>query len=110
MKPWRLAAVLKSQCGKGPRSLEKGLSGFDEQMMGGNKDEIPDADTMRSYLSKPTPQRILYVAQAMRNGMSIDDIFTITKYDPWFLGRIKHIVDTEDAIKKGGLPTAAKAG
>lgn len=92
---------------KALRSLEKGLTGFDDQPIG-TAGETPDADQIRAVLSKPTPQRILFIAQAMRHGMSIDDIHAITKFDPWFLGRIKNIVDTETSIKSKGLPTTGE--
>ncbi len=90
---------------KALRSLEKGVSGFDPLPIAGvhNGDE-PHPDQIRAALSKPTPQRILYVAQAMRYGFTVEQIHEITKYDPWFLERIKHIVDTEKQIEKDGLP------
>ncbi len=87
---------------KALRSLEKGLSGFDEMKIG--QGEEPEQDEIRAALAKATPQRILYIAQAMRYGMSLDDIHAITKFDPWFLERIKHIVDTESSVKEHGLP------
>jgi len=87
---------------KALRSLEKGLSGFDEIKIG--NDENPHPDDIRAALSRPTPQRILYVAQAFRHGFSIEEIHSICKFDPWFLERIKNIVDTENRIKISGLP------
>jgi carbamoyl-phosphate synthase large subunit len=65
---------------KALRSLEKGLTGFDDQPIGA-AGETPDTDQIRAALSKPTPQRILFIAQALRHGMSIEDIHAITKYD-----------------------------
>lgn len=95
---------------KALRSLEKGLSGFDDMVIGNPTSQKPEphADDIRAALSKATPQRLLYVAQAFRHGLSIHDIHAITKYDPWFLERIKHIVDTEQTIKQSGLPTNAE--
>ncbi|MDY0029924.1 MAG: carbamoyl-phosphate synthase large subunit [Pseudobdellovibrionaceae bacterium] len=87
---------------KALRSLEKGLTGFDDMMIGGT--DTPHPDQIRAALAKPTPQRLLYVAQAIRIGMSLDDIYAITKYDKWYLERIKHIVDTENDVKTHGLP------
>ena len=91
---------------KALRSLEKGLTGFDDQPIGNG--DTPEPDQIRAALSKPTPQRILYIAQAFRYGMSLADIHDITKYDPWFLGRIERIVQTENTVKKGGLPTTGE--
>jgi carbamoyl-phosphate synthase large subunit len=91
---------------KALRSLEKGLSGFDDVSLSPtNINTPPHIDQIRAALAIPTPQRILYVAQAMRHGMSVADIYSLCKYDPWFLERIKHIVDTEDKIRKSGLPS-----
>ncbi len=89
---------------KALRSLEKGLTGFDEILIGGS--DTPEPDQIRAALAKATPQRILYIAQAIRLGMSLDDIYAITKFDKWFLGRIAHIVDTEKSVKEHGLPVS----
>ena len=96
---------------KALRSLEKGVSGFDEIHIGTatNNHPEPHPDQIRAALSKPTPQRILYVAQAFRHGFSVEDVHAITKYDPWYLERIYHIVETEKQIKRDGLPTDAQS-
>ncbi|MCM2343024.1 MAG: carbamoyl-phosphate synthase large subunit [Alphaproteobacteria bacterium] len=88
---------------KALRSLEKGLTGFDEIKIGDDGKE-PHPDQIRAALARPTPQRILYVAQALRHGFSIEDIHNICKYDRWFLERIKNITDAEARIKAQGLP------
>jgi len=93
---------------KALRSLEKGLGGFDEIQIGVGRDGNPDPDQMRAALYRPTPQRILYVAQAFRHGLSIEEIHAATKIDPWFLGRIKNIVDTEAEVTAQGLPVNAQ--
>lgn len=95
---------------KALRSMEEGLTGFDEIKIGDGdlSAEGPHPDQIRAALSKPTPRRILYVAQAMRHGMSIDDIHEACKIDKWFLERIKNIVDTEKSIKDNGLPVDAQ--
>ena len=87
---------------KALRSLEKGLSGFDEILIGGS--ETPEPDQIRAALAKATPQRILYIAQAIRLGLSLEDVHAITKFDPWYLGRIAHIIETEKSVKDNGLP------
>ena len=90
---------------KALRSLEVNLTGFDEiKIPGVVAGEEPDVEQLRAHLSKPTPQRILYVAQAMRHGMSVEDIYNVTKIDTWFLDRIKRIVDAEATVKVTGLP------
>ncbi len=84
-------------------SMEEGLNGFNEMKIGDGVN--PDADQLRAAISKPTPRRLLYVAQAMRHGMSIDDIYNACKIDKWFLGRIQNIIKTEERIRENGLPT-----
>ncbi|WP_374626788.1 carbamoyl-phosphate synthase large subunit, partial [Devosia sp.] len=59
-------------------------------------------------VSTPTPQRLLHVAEAMRLGFGIEDIFDASKIDPWFLEQIKGIVDTERKIREYGLPADAQ--
>lgn len=95
---------------KALRSLEKGLSGFDDMVLGSKiaGTEHPHPDQIRAALSKATPQRILYIAQAFRHGFSVALVQEITKYDPWFLERIHHIVTTEQQIKQNGLPNTAE--
>ncbi|MAZ75758.1 MAG: carbamoyl phosphate synthase large subunit [Micavibrio sp.] len=91
---------------KALRSLEDGLTGFDDVKIGdgSTKDGEPHVDQIRAALSIPTPQRILYVAQAMRHGMSLEDIHSACKIDMWFLERIKNITDKEAEIIENGLP------
>ena len=91
---------------KALRSMEEDLNGFSEMKIGdaGLTTSGPHPDQIRAALSQPTPRRLLYVAQAMRHGMSIEDIHDACKIDKWFLARIKNIVDTEENIKTNGLP------
>ncbi len=82
-------------------SLETGLSGFDDIVIEG----APDKSALTSALSRQTPDRLRVIAQAMRHGMSNDDIHSITAFDPWFLARIREIVEAEEAVRTDGLPT-----
>ena len=50
------------------------------------------------------PNRLLLIAQAMREGISLEEINQITKYDPWFLEQIEAVIKVEERIKKIGLP------
>ena len=86
-------------------SLETGLSGFDEIAIEG----APDAAAITQALSKQTPDRIRVIAQAMRHGFSDDQINAITCFDPWFLARIREIIDIEADIRRDGLPVTAPA-
>ncbi|MGH1456883.1 MAG: carbamoyl-phosphate synthase large subunit [Alphaproteobacteria bacterium] len=91
---------------KAMRSLEKGLTGLAPIYIGGANDDDPDAqkDALRAAIAKPTPQRILFIAQAFRHGMSLKEIQTISKFDPWFLERIENIINMEKHIIENGLP------
>ncbi|MZR12328.1 carbamoyl-phosphate synthase large subunit [Maritimibacter sp. DP07] len=81
-------------------SMESGLTGFDEVEIEG----APDRAAVIAALSKKTPDRMRTIAQAMRHGLSDDDIFGVTQFDPWFLARIREIVEAEDRVRHDGLP------
>ena len=86
---------------KALRSLETGLTGLDEIAMSDDKTAI------RAALAKATPDRLRVAAQAMRFGFPLDEIQKITGYDPWFLGEIDALIQTEDVVRKNGLPKDA---
>ncbi len=81
-------------------SLETGLSGFDEIEIPG----APDKAAVIKALSQQTPDRIRIITQAMRLGLSDDEIQAATSFDPWFLARFREIIDAEAEIRKNGLP------
>ncbi|WP_127090018.1 carbamoyl-phosphate synthase large subunit [Aquabacter cavernae] len=93
---------------KALRSLETGLSGLDDVEIGGIGSG-DDKNAIRAALGTPTPERLLYVAQAMRLGMSDAEIHTACKIDPWFLAQIRGIVEIEAKVKRFGLPTTTGA-
>ncbi|MGB1264579.1 MAG: carbamoyl-phosphate synthase large subunit [Nereida ignava] len=82
-------------------SMESGLTGFDEIKIEG----APEKSAVVKALAKQTPDRIRVIAQAMREGLSDDEIHAATAFDPWFLARIREIIDAEADIRKNGLPT-----
>ena len=86
---------------KALRGLETGLSGFDEieALVGASHEEI------EAELSRATPDRLRVAAQALREGMSVERIHAIAKFEPWFLRQIEEIVQTEAKVRAGGLPT-----
>jgi carbamoyl-phosphate synthase large subunit len=88
---------------KALRALETGLIGFDgvKELYGAPRLEIEAA------LARATPERLLVAAQAMREGFTVAEIHAITRYDPWFLERIREIVEAEDEICRNGLPIDA---
>jgi carbamoyl-phosphate synthase large subunit len=90
---------------KGLRSLETGLSGLDEIAAPGDG----TADAFRAALSTPRPDRLLIAAQALRAGVSAEDIHAACKFDPWYLAQMQLIIDAENEVKKNGLPREAFA-
>ena len=93
---------------KALRSLEVGLTGLDEIAIEGlGKDESEDRAAIRAALGSPTPDRLLKIAQAMRHGLSDEQIFEACKIDPWFLAQVRGIVDMEREIRAKGLPASA---
>jgi len=89
---------------KALRGLETGLIGLDgvRDLYGAPKAQIEAA------LAVPGPDRLLVAAQALREGLSVEEIHAITRYDPWFLERIAEIVEAEEAICRDGLPGDAQ--
>ncbi len=86
-------------------SLETGLTGFDEIAIPG----APDRAAILKALSERTPDRMRLIAQAMRHGLTDDEIQHATAFDPWFLARIREIIEQEAIIRHDGLPTQADA-
>ncbi|WP_332700635.1 carbamoyl-phosphate synthase large subunit [Devosia sp.] len=92
---------------KALRSLETGLTGLNEIGIPG-LGEGEDKNAIRAALGTPTPDRLLHVAEAMRLGMSVEDIHDACKIDPWFLEQMLGIVETEAKVKQFGLPQEAE--
>ena len=96
---------------KALRGLETGLSGFDEVV-------IPDADSadpsaaraaVTRALGVPTPDRLRTIAQALRHGLSVEEINAACSYEPWFLRQIETLIHEEARVRAEGLPTDAVA-
>ncbi|MEE8272017.1 MAG: carbamoyl-phosphate synthase large subunit, partial [Alphaproteobacteria bacterium] len=89
---------------KALRSLETDLTGLNEVEIPGLADEH-DPNLIRAALSRPTADRILVIAQAMRHGLPVEAIRAACHYDPWFLEQIAGIVEAEQRVRRHGLPT-----
>jgi len=91
-------------------SLQKALRSMETGLTGLNEIDIPNAaggkdrDAIRAALAKPTPDRLLVIAQALRFGLSVEEIQEPCRYDPWFLHQIKDIVDAETQVRAFGIP------
>ncbi|MEQ8747807.1 carbamoyl-phosphate synthase large subunit [Pyruvatibacter sp.] len=92
---------------KALRSLETDFDGLTEIDVPG-LGEGDDKNAMRAALGQPTPNRVLTVAQAMRHGLTNDEIHSLCKIDPWFLDQIRDLVNTEARVIEHGLPTSDK--
>ena len=75
---------------KALRGLETGVDGLDEK--------TTDLDTLETELGDPGPERIWYIADALRCGMSLEKIHQLTQIDPWFLAQIEDLVEQEQAL------------
>ncbi|HET7358942.1 MAG TPA: carbamoyl-phosphate synthase large subunit, partial [Rhodanobacteraceae bacterium] len=87
---------------KALRGLETGKAGLDPT--GLDLASADDLATLRRELRQPGPERIFFLADAFRAGMSLDEVFAHTHVDPWFLAAIEDIVATEAEVTAQGLP------
>ncbi len=76
---------------KALRGLEVGVDGLDEK--------TTDLDTITKEMGVPGPERIWYVGDAFRMGMTVAEVYDISKIDHWFLVQIKDLIDREQALK-----------
>ncbi|WP_340151751.1 carbamoyl-phosphate synthase large subunit [uncultured Sneathiella sp.] len=90
---------------KALRSLETGLTGLNEQNFAAQGNKKADKQLIQSILAQATPERLLNIAQAFREGLSFEEIRYASKYEPWFLAQIQSIVEMENAVRAGGIPT-----
>ncbi|MBY4946928.1 carbamoyl-phosphate synthase large subunit [Cupriavidus respiraculi] len=86
---------------KALRGLEVGVDGLDEKST--------DRDEIVEEIGEAGPDRIWYVGDAFRLGMSLEEVHAETAIDPWFLAQIEDIVKTEALIKARTLPSLSAA-
>lgn len=96
---------------KALRSMETGLTGLDpvtiEGVAADPADPFTEVDAgsrqaIIAQLSKPTPDRLLTIAQAFRHGLTMTEVQGACRYDPWFLGQVRHLVEQEMKLHRGG--------
>jgi len=75
---------------KAMRGLETGVDGFDEK--------TSDRELVERELADPDPERLWYLADAFRIGMTLDEVHALTRIDPWFLCQIEDIVRQEQRL------------
>jgi carbamoyl-phosphate synthase large subunit len=91
---------------KGLRMLQIGMIGLTE-----NEQLGLDTDNLKKAIAEPTPKRIFAVAEALHQGWSIEKIQELSGIDPWFLGKLKNIVELSKRLEKEelDLPLMKKA-
>jgi carbamoylphosphate synthase large subunit/REP element-mobilizing transposase RayT len=92
-----IGRTFKEALQKALRSLEIKRFG----LCGDGNDKRVDAETLRLKLAIPNAERVFHLAQAFQDGMSIDEVFELTKIDRWFLHNVRQIV--EEAYRKPGF-------
>ncbi|WNG27475.1 carbamoyl-phosphate synthase large subunit [Cystobacter fuscus] len=87
---------------KAMRSMESGRTGLEAPELPTEKDER--RKVLRDYVRVPRPERPIYVAQAFREGLSVEDVHELSSIDPWFLRHIQGLVREAESIQAlGGL-------
>ncbi|HEY7535539.1 MAG TPA: carbamoyl-phosphate synthase large subunit [Thermodesulfobacteriota bacterium] len=98
-----IGRTFKEALQKAMRSLEIDSYGFESKSR--------DIETIRKNIRTPNHERLWYLADALRCGISVDEIYQFTRIDPWFLNNIKQIVEMEEsinAINVNGAPTSGQ--
>jgi len=85
---------------KALRGLEVGVDGMNEKTQ--------DRETLEKELGEPGPERIWYVGDAFAQGLTVDEVYALTKIDKWFLIQIEEIVKIELELEKHSLPELSK--
>ena len=96
-----IGRTFKESFQKALRSLEVGAWGFG---CGGKHGDVsfPDLTEIRSRLARPNPERPFFLRYAMLAGLTNEEIFGLSKIDPWFLQQLRQIVDLELAMRAAG--------
>ncbi|HVR62909.1 MAG TPA: carbamoyl-phosphate synthase large subunit, partial [Polyangia bacterium] len=90
-----IGRTFKESLGKALRSLEIGRWGLD-------LDRVPELEELKRAITRPGPDRLWQLAEAMRAGLSNADAFELTKIDPWFLAHLREMIDEDEAARRDG--------
>ena len=105
-----IGRTFKESLQKGMRGLETGHSGFGSdgkyKAITGDANSEEEKQAILKAIRRPTPGRMAQVAQVLHLGATVEEIFEVTKFDPWFLRQMKEIVD-EGAVLKDADPNDA---
>ncbi len=102
-----IGRTFKESLQKALRGLETGLTGLDEIAIPG-LGEGSDNNAIRAAIGVPTPDRLRMVGQALRLGLSVEEVHEGCKIDPWFLEQMAEIIATEERVREHGLPQDAQ--
>ena len=94
---------------KGLRSMETGLNGLNEVYISDAGEAVNDKSTLLAALIAPRPDRLMVIAQAFREGLTLEEIQQASRFDPWFLDQIRTIVEAEETVKANGIPADPQA-
>ncbi len=100
-----IGRTFKESLQKALRSLETGHDGFESPPISDSATE-DGAESLRAKLSVPHAERLWYVAEALRRGMTVDEVARLTAITPWFVANIKQIIDAEAAMHGHAKPQA----
>ena len=101
-----MGRCFKESLQKALRSLETGLDGLDEPpppKFGSAKPSI------RGELQSPSPDRLLYLAEALRGGMSVEEAYKLSGIDPWFIAQIEELIEDETTLRATSLEALGAA-
>ncbi|MDH3661477.1 MAG: carbamoyl-phosphate synthase large subunit [Alphaproteobacteria bacterium] len=99
-----IGRTFKESLQKALRSLETGLDGLDEIAIDGIDQRARLKDTLIPLLQRALPERLRMIAQAFREGLSLEDVQEASLYEPWFLREIKELIEVEETVRRAGLP------
>jgi len=91
---------------KALRGLETGVDGLDEIIDLNNEESL---STIKQELRIPRAERIWYIADAMRAGLSVDEIFELSAVDPWFLAQLEDLINDENALRDKNIADISAA-
>ena len=90
-----IGRTFEESLGKALRSLEIGRWGFD-------LDRPPPLEDLRRLITQPGPERLWQLAEALRQGLTVEEAHALTAIDPWFVTHIKKVVDQDETAKAAG--------
>jgi carbamoyl-phosphate synthase large subunit len=93
---------------KAMRSMETGLTGFNEIKFEDYEPGSGDFAPILRELAVARPDRLLRIAQALREGVTLEEINRVCHYEPWFVRQLESIVAAEQNLISNGLPTDAR--